>query len=131
MTVIASMTPGEPHCAKSRPRSSWSFAASITASCRRGRKCDGETWVRSPSRVKRRLWFDHEIDRGGDIIEFIKLERGCSFVDALDHARKIRIRTAKRTQARPQPRPRPTVDDDDDDEKRIEQALPSGVKPGR
>ena len=32
------------------------------------------------------LWFDHEIGRGGDIIEFIKIERGCSFVDALDHA---------------------------------------------
>ena len=47
----ASTTPGEPHCAKSRPRSSWSFAASITASCRRGRKCDGAARVRfrSPS----------------------------------------------------------------------------------
>ena len=35
---------------------------------------------------KEGLWFDHETGRGGDIIEFIKLERGCSFVDALDHA---------------------------------------------
>src|SRR6476620_3770001 len=25
------------------------------------------------------LWFDHEIGRGGDIIEFITVERGCSF----------------------------------------------------
>ena len=32
------------------------------------------------------LWFDHETGRGGDIIEFIRLERGCSFVDARDHA---------------------------------------------
>ena len=32
------------------------------------------------------LWYDHEIGRGGDIIEFIKIERRCSFVDALDHA---------------------------------------------
>ena len=32
------------------------------------------------------LWFDHELGRGGDIIEFIRLERGCSFVEALDFA---------------------------------------------
>ena len=31
-------------------------------------------------------WFDHELGRGGDIIEFIKAERGCSFAEALDFA---------------------------------------------
>src|SRR4051794_24676113 len=35
---------------------------------------------------KEGLWFDHETGRGGDIIEFIKIERNCSFVEAVDHA---------------------------------------------
>ena len=73
------------------------------------------------------LWFDHEIGRGGDIIEFIKIERGCSFVDALDHAAQYvsELRNGHHS-SRPasRPAPRQTVDDDDgDDEKRIEQAL--------
>ena len=105
-----------------------SFAASITASCRRGRKCDGAARARSPShrRVKGGFWFDHEIGRGGDIIGFIKLERGCSFVDALDHAAQYvsELRNGHHS-SRPasRPAPRQTVDDDGDDEKRITQAL--------
>ena len=72
------------------------------------------------------LWFDHEIGRGGDIIEFIRLERGCSFVDALDHAAQYvsELRNGHHS-SRPasRPAPRQTVDDDGDDEKRITQAL--------
>ena len=72
------------------------------------------------------LWFDHEIGRGGDIIEFIKIERGCSFVDALDHAAQYvsELRNGHHS-SRPasRPAPRQTVDDDGDDEKRITQAL--------
>ena len=71
------------------------------------------------------LWFDHEIGRGGDIIEFIRLERGCSFVDALDHAAQYvsELRNGHQS-SRPASRlaPRQTVDDGDD-EKRIKQAL--------
>ena len=77
-------------------------------------------------RVKEGLWFDHETGRGGDIIEFIKIERGCSFVDALDHAAQYvsELRNGHHS-SRPasRPAPRQTVDDDGDDEKRIEQAL--------
>ena len=75
---------------------------------------------------KEGLWFDHETGRGGDIIEFIKIERGCSFVDALDHAAQYvsELRNGHHS-SRPasRPAPRQTVDDDGDDEKRIEQAL--------
>jgi hypothetical protein len=72
-------------------------------------------------------WFDYELGRGGDIIEFIKIERGCSFVDAFDHAAQYvsELRNghhSSRPASRPAP-PRQTVDDDGDDEKRIEQAL--------
>jgi len=71
------------------------------------------------------LWFDHEIGRGGDIIEFIKTERGCSFVEALDHAAQYvaELRNGNHSSRPVRPAPRPTVDDDGDDEKRIEQAL--------
>ena len=31
-------------------------------------------------------WFDHELGRGGDIIDFIERERSCSFTEALDFA---------------------------------------------
>ena len=72
------------------------------------------------------LWYDHEIGRGGDIIRFIELERGCSFVDALDHAAQYvsELRNGHHS-SRPasRPAPRQTVDDDGDDEKRITQAL--------
>ena len=82
--------------------------------------------VRCHRRVKGRLWFDHEIGRGGDIIGFIELERGCSFVDALDHAAQYvsELRNGHHS-SRPasRPTPRQTVDDDGDDEKRIRQAL--------
>jgi putative DNA primase/helicase len=71
-------------------------------------------------------WFDHETGRGGDIIEFIKTERGCSFVDARDHAAQYvsELRNGHHL-SRPasRPAPRQTVDDDGDDEKRITQAL--------
>ena len=63
------------------------------------------------------------LGRGGDIIEFIKIERGCSFIEALDFAAQfvsgLRMASSSRP---PRPTPRQTVDDDDD-EKRIEQAL--------
>ena len=69
-------------------------------------------------------WFDHEIGRGGDIIEFIKNERGCSFVDALDHAAQYvsELRNGHHS-SRPASRPAPRQTVDDDDERRIEQAL--------
>ena len=55
-----------------------------------------------------------------------RLERGCSFVDALDHAAQYvsELRNGHHS-SRPasRPAPRQTVDDDGDDEKRIEQAL--------
>lgn len=68
------------------------------------------------------LWFDHELGRGGDIIELIKIERGCSFGEALIFAGQfvpgsifhsvptLRIVPARR-------------DDDKDELRRIEQAL--------
>ena len=70
-------------------------------------------------------WYDHEIGRGGDIIEFIKIERGCSFVDALDHAAQYasELRNGHHSPRPVRPAPRQTIDDDGDDEKRIEQAL--------
>jgi len=73
---------------------------------------------------KEGLWFDHETGRGGDIIEFIKTERGCSFVDALDHAAQY-VSELRNGLSRPASRPAPpqTVDDDGDDEKRITHAF--------
>jgi putative DNA primase/helicase len=70
------------------------------------------------------LWFDHEIGRGGDIIEFIKVERGCSFVEALDHAAQYvsKLRNGLYS-SRPVSRPTLWQTVDSDDEKRIEQAL--------
>jgi putative DNA primase/helicase len=70
------------------------------------------------------LWFDHEIGRGGDIIEFIKIERGCSFVEALDHAAQYvsKLRNGLYS-SRPVSRPTLWQTVDSDDEKRIEQAL--------
>jgi putative DNA primase/helicase len=35
---------------------------------------------------KRGLWFDHENETGGDIIEFIRQQRGCSIGEAIDEA---------------------------------------------
>ena len=61
-------------------------------------------------------WFDHELGRGGDILEFIRCERGCSFGEALDFAAEF---VSELT-----PRVVTSRDDDvDDDEQRIEQAL--------
>lgn len=70
------------------------------------------------------LWFNHEIGRGGDIIDFIRLERNCSFVDALDQAAQYvsELRNGHHS-SRPASRPAPRQPVDDDDEKRIEQAL--------
>jgi putative DNA primase/helicase len=72
------------------------------------------------------LWFDHEIGRGGDIIAFIRHERGCSFVEALDHAAQYvaELRNGHHSpQPASRPAPRQAVDDDGEDEKRIAQAL--------
>ena len=72
--------------------------------------------------AKAGLWYDHELQRGGDIIELIKIERGCSFGEALIFAGQfvsgsifhsvptLRIVPARR-------------DDDKDELRRIEQAL--------
>ena len=77
-------------------------------------------------------WYDHETGRGGDIIAFIRHERGCSFVEALDHAAQYvsELRAGITLAAGPQvragaswPAPRQTVDDDGDDEKRMLDAL--------
>jgi putative DNA primase/helicase len=69
---------------------------------------------------KQGLWHDHESNRGGDIIEFIKTELHCSFREALDYASHY----VGELRDRPAPRatPRPTVDDDDD-EARIANAV--------
>jgi putative DNA primase/helicase len=68
------------------------------------------------------LWFDHELGRGGDIIELIKLERDCSFLEAVVFAQSfvggcplLNIPTLRIVPAR--------RDDDKDGLRRIEQAL--------
>lgn len=69
---------------------------------------------------KQGLWHDHETSRGGDIIEFIKRERHCSFREALDYAADF----VSELQRSPRPRSaplQPTVGDDE--EARIERAL--------
>ena len=60
-----------------------------------------------------------------DIIRFIELECGCTFIAALDYAAKfVPNLRGDRTQARSQPRPRSTVVKiDDEDEQRIKRAL--------
>src|SRR5262249_11420354 len=35
------------------------------------------------------LWFDHELGRGGDIIDLIKLELDCNFVEAWQWAQRF------------------------------------------
>ena len=74
-------------------------------------------------------WFDHELGRGGDIIEFIKAERGCSFAEARDFAAQF---VPVQFVSAPRPMPR-TVPDDDDEERRIARALSiwSEVRPLR
>ena len=78
-------------------------------------------------------WFDHATGHGGDILSFIQIERGCSFVEALDHAAQYvsELRDGHHS-SRPAPQvragaswpaPRQTVDDDGDDEKRMLDAL--------
>jgi putative DNA primase/helicase len=67
-------------------------------------------------------WFDHEQGRGGDIIEFIKDERRCSFREALDYAADFVSELRRSPQ--PRPTPQPTVDDTDyEDEERIANAV--------
>ena len=58
------------------------------------------------------LWYDHETGRGGDIIRFIELERGCSFVDALDHAAQYVSELRNDHSSRPASRPAPTREHD-------------------
>jgi putative DNA primase/helicase len=70
---------------------------------------------------KQGLWYDHEIGRGGDVIDFIEHELRCSFTQALDYAERFASLSTRPTAA-PQP-PRQTADDDGDDERRIEKAL--------
>jgi putative DNA primase/helicase len=74
------------------------------------------------------LWFDHELGRGGDIIDLIKLEHGCNFVEAWLWAQRFISGGL--------PRNVPTLVSgkrDDDELKRIERALDiwSDVKPLR
>jgi putative DNA primase/helicase len=66
------------------------------------------------------LWFDHELGRGGDIVDLIKLEHGCNFVEAWLWAQRFISGGL--------PRNVPTLvsgkrDDDADELKRIERAL--------
>jgi putative DNA primase/helicase len=66
------------------------------------------------------LWFDHELGRGGDIIDLIKLELGCNFVEAWQWAQRFISGGL--------PRNVPTLvhakrDDDAEELKRIERAL--------
>ena len=64
-------------------------------------------------------WFDHELGRGGDIIEFIKAERGCSFTEARDYAAQLYPNCETDNSYRRPGRCRGTVPDDGDEEKRI------------
>ena len=66
------------------------------------------------------LWFDHELGRGGDIIDLIKLERGCNFNDAWLWARRFITGGSPRNVPTPVSSKR---DDDADERKRIGQAL--------
>ena len=70
------------------------------------------------------LWFDHEQNCGGDIIELIKVERGCSFGEALHYAGQF----VSELRSRDAPTPRTFTrrdDSDNDDEQRIARALAS------
>ena len=71
---------------------------------------------------KKGLWFDHEIGRGGDAIEFIKHELHCSFNEALDYVGRFvtELRKGPVTNRRFWA---PPPFDNTDDERRIQQAL--------
>lgn len=83
------------------------------------------------------LWYDHEQGRGGDIIELIKQEQGCDFIEALRFAQQFVGGSA------PRPNPlrniptlrivRDDAADDADELRRIEQAMGiwCGVRPLR
>jgi len=78
------------------------------------------------------LWYDHELGRGGDILELIKVERSCSFLEALAFAQEFIGGSPLRSI--PTLRLLPANHDDDKDElRRIEQALNiwSDVRPLR
>lgn len=106
-TIVAEFR-GEPNCALSTRREMrWGSRGSF------GLVIDGP---------KAGLWFDHELGRGGDIIDLIKLERGCNFNDAWLWAQRFISGGL--------PRNAPTLrlvsgkrDDDVDELKRIERAL--------
>lgn len=70
---------------------------------------------------KEGLWFDHEIGRGGDVIEFIKYELHCSFKEALDFAGRF-VSELRKPMSRAPPR-QSCSRNDDDDEKRIADAI--------
>jgi putative DNA primase/helicase len=77
---------------------------------------------------KEGLWFDHEQGRGGDVVEFIRIECGCSFQEALDYAASFvpGLRYGDGAPRRPErPAPRIISDKNDDagDERKIERAL--------
>jgi putative DNA primase/helicase len=73
---------------------------------------------------KEGLWYDHEVEHGGDIVQFIRCELNCSFIEALDYAgRYVPELRSGRTTSRAPPRPAATKAADDDDERRIEQAI--------
>jgi putative DNA primase/helicase len=66
------------------------------------------------------LWFDHELGRGGDIIDLIKLERCCNFNDAWLWAQRFISGRLPRNAPTLVPAKR---DDDANEQKRIERAL--------
>jgi len=71
------------------------------------------------------LWYDHESGRGGDVIEFIRLELHCSFGEALDYAAQYvsELRSSPSPSATPRSRPPKYIADDHDEEQRIARAL--------
>jgi putative DNA primase/helicase len=72
------------------------------------------------------LWFNHELGRGGDVLEFIRHELNCTFDQALDHAADFvpELRNIDRPSSQTPPRQtHQTAADDREEELRITRAL--------
>jgi putative DNA primase/helicase len=67
---------------------------------------------------KKGLWFDHEIGRGGDVIEFIKHALHCTFSEALNYVGRFVSGSVTNQRS-----PAPPLFDNTDDERRMQQAL--------
>jgi putative DNA primase/helicase len=68
------------------------------------------------------LWFDHENGCGGDIIEFIRQQRGCSIGEAINEARTYLGSSASWSSATA-PKTSQPAKPEEDDAARIDQAL--------